>query len=142
MLKLEPYVVYNGNCEEAFNFYKSILGGEFMGLIRHKDNPEKEHPLAKQDEEKILHIALPVGKTVILMGADATSDMPVNIGNNITLSLSIEEEQEVRRLFKELSVGGKVIQPLEKNFWADLYGVITDKFGINWIVNRAKGEDV
>ncbi|MCD7971852.1 MAG: VOC family protein [Candidatus Azobacteroides sp.] len=141
MIKLEPYVRYNGNCMEAFGFYKSVLGGEFVYVMRHKDNPEKDHPLAKEDEEKILHIALPVGDTVVLMGADTTSDMPANVGNNITLSLSIQEEEEVKRIFNGLSEGGNVTMPLQKTFWADLYGEFTDKFGINWLVSRAKGED-
>ncbi len=141
MLKLEPYVRYNGNCEEAFNFYKSAFGGEFVYVMRHKDNPQKEPSLPKEDEEKILHIAIPVGETVILMGADATSDKPAQVGNNVTLAISAREEEEVRRLFDRLSEGGKVSMPLQKTFWAELYGEFTDKFGINWIVSKAKGED-
>lgn len=141
MIKLEPYVRYNGECERAFNFYKSVLGGEFVYTMRHKDNPEKDKPLAKEDEEKILHIALPIGDSIILMGADATSDESVNVGDNITLALSVREEEEVRRLFDGLSEGGNVTMPLEKTFWAELYGEFTDKFGINWIVSKAKGED-
>ncbi len=114
MIKLEPYVRYNGNCEEAFNFYNSVFNKEFVYVVRHKDNPEKDHKLAKEDENKILHIALPIGDQTILMGADATSDMPVQEGDNITLALSVQEEKEVRRLFDGLSEGGEVTLPLEK----------------------------
>lgn len=141
MRKLEPYVRYNGVCEDAFNFYKSVLGGEFVYVMRHKDNPEKDHPLAKEDENKILHVALPIGDSVLLMGADAPSDKPVHMGDNITLAMSIQEEEEVRRLFESLSADGEVTLPLQKTFWADLYGEFTDQFGINWIISRAKGED-
>lgn len=141
MLKIEPYVRYNGNCEEAFNFYRSVLDGEFMYVMRHKDNPEKDRPLAKEDEEKILHIALPIGDNTVLMGADATSQEPVNVGDNITLAISSQKEEDVKQMFQGLSEGGKITLPLEKTFWADLYGEFTDKFGINWIISRAKGED-
>ncbi|MCD8030917.1 MAG: VOC family protein [Bacteroides sp.] len=141
MIKLEPYVRYNGTCEEAFQFYKSVLGGEFVYVMRHKDNPEKDHSLAKEDEEKILHIALPVGDSILLMGADATSDKPVQIGDDITLAISVQEEEEVRRLFDALSAGGEITLPLQKTFWADLYGEFTDSYGIHWIISRAKGED-
>ncbi|MCD7977916.1 MAG: VOC family protein [Tannerellaceae bacterium] len=141
MRKIEPYVRYNGTCEEAFNFYKSVLGGEFVYVMRHKDNPEKDHPLAKEDEEKILHIALPIGDSMLLMGADTTSDKPVQVGDNITLAMSIQEEEEVRNLFEGLSAGGEITLPLQKTFWADLYGEFTDKYGIHWIVSCAKGED-
>ncbi len=141
MIKLEPYVRYNGTCEEAFNFYKSVLGGEFVYVMRHKDNPEKDHLLAKEDEEKILHIALPVGDSILLMGADATSDKPVQVGDDITLAISVQEEEEVRRLFDALSAGGEITLPLQKTFWADLYGEFTDNYGIHWIISRAKGED-
>ena len=141
MIKLEPYVRFNGACEEAFNFYKAVLGGEFVYIMRHKDNPEKDHPLAKEDEEKILHIALPIGDSIILMGADATSDKPVQVGDNITLAISIQDEEEVKRLFQGLSAGGKINLPLQKTFWAELYGEFTDKFDIHWIISRAKGEN-
>ncbi len=141
MIKLEPYIRYNGNCEEAFNFYRSVLGGEFAYIMRHQDNPEKDRTLADEDKSKILHIALPVGEEILLMGADVISDKPVDQGENISLAISIREESEVRRLFDGLSAGGEVTMPLEKTFWADLYGEFTDKFGINWIVSRAKGED-
>jgi len=141
MLKLEPYIYFDGNCEEAFTFYKSVFGGEFDGLTRYKDIPDEEKKMEIDDLDKIIHIGLPIGETVILMGTDASSDIQLKIGNNISLAISTQKEEIVRKLFEDLSEGGKVLMPLEKNFWAELYGMLTDKFGINWVISKAKGED-
>ncbi len=141
MLKLEPYIRFNGDCEEAFNFYKSVFKGEFTYIMRYKDYPENDWKITPKDEEKVLHIAFPIGKTVVLMGSDIPSESSITPGDNIIISISERSEDEVKRLFSGLSDGGKVKMPLQKTFWADLYGELTDKFGINWMVSRAKGED-
>jgi len=131
---VEPYLVFNGNCEEAFNFYKSVFGGEFTGMMRYKDIPEGMK-ISKEFEEQILHIALPIGREVILMGSDGGPRSPISMGENFSLTLSVNDKEEAKRLFKELSTEGKIIMELQKTFWAELHGMLTDKFGINWMVD-------
>lgn len=136
MVKLHPYVNFKGNCEEAFNFYKSILGGEFSYVGRFKDIPGDQRPDPK-DENKIMHIGLPLGGGTILMGSDVPEMYEQGFvqGTNITLSLSPESEEEARRIFDALAEGGKVTMPQDKTFWGSLFGMLTDKFGINWMVD-------
>ncbi len=136
MATLNPYLNFPGTAEAAFNFYKSVFGGEFAALQRFKDTPESSK-VAKADQEKIMHISLPIGKGNILMATDALESMgqPLTVGNNFYLSLSTESEAETTKLFNALSAGGQIIMPLEKTFWGALFGMFTDKFGINWMVN-------
>ncbi|HLO90007.1 MAG: VOC family protein [Chloroflexota bacterium] len=136
MVKVHPYVNFKGNCEEAFNFYKSILGGEFSYVGRYKDIPGDQKPDAK-DENKIMHIGLPLAEGTILMGSDIPEiyEDRFVVGTNITLSLSPESESEARRIFDALSEGGMVTMPQDKTFWGSLFGMLTDKYGINWMVD-------
>lgn len=136
MVKLHPYVNFKGNCEEAFNFYKSIFGGEFSYVGRYKDIPgESQHDPA--DADKIMHIGLPLGGGTLLMGSDVPKSYEDHFvtGTNITLSVSPENEEEARHIFDALSMGGRVTMPQEKTFWGSLFGMLTDKFGINWMVD-------
>ncbi len=136
MVKLNPYVNFKGNCEEAFNFYKSILGGDFTYIGRFKDMPaENKHDPA--DAEKIMHIGLPLGGGSVLMGSDVPTAYEEHFvaGTNISLTLSPENEEEARRVFEGLSQGGQVTMPMEKTFWGSLFGMLTDKYGINWMVD-------
>lgn len=137
MIKLEPYLNFEGNCMEAFEFYKSVFGGEFTGITRYKDAPNMN--FGDQDKERLMHIALPVGDT-LLMGGDAPSTMKLEKGNNLHLTLAPDTEREARRLFDALSAGGSQVMPLAKTFWAELFGMCTDKFGVNWIVNYGWSE--
>ncbi|HVO76242.1 MAG TPA: VOC family protein [Ignavibacteriaceae bacterium] len=137
MATLNPYLNFPGNTEEAFNFYKSVFGGDFAGgIFRFKDTPEAEK-LSKNDREKVMHVSLPVGKGNMLMATDAIESMghKVTAGNNFYLSLEAESKDEADKLFKGLSTGGKVTQPLEDAFWGAYFGMVTDKFGIQWMVN-------
>lgn len=136
MKSINPYLNFKGNTEEAFNFYKSIFGGEFMTLQRFKDTPEAGRVPA-HELEKIMHIALPIGKGSILMATDALESMghKLTAGNNFHLSVEAESEAETKKLFKALSAGGNVTIPLEKMFWGAYFGMCTDKFGIQWMVN-------
>jgi len=136
MATLNPYLNFPGNTEEAFNFYKSVFGGEFMMIQRFKDTPEADR-VPEKEKEKIMHISLPIGKGNVLMGTDALESMghKVTVGDNISLSLSPESEEETKKLFNALSAGGKVTVPLDKMFWGALFGMFTDKFGIQWMVN-------
>ena len=138
MTQVNPYINFRGNCEEAFNFYKSVFGGEFLMVSRYKDMPPSENTHgAEIDGEKIMHISLPISKDSWLMGSDVGGEWAKHTveGNNIQLSLSTESEDEARKIFKGLSEGGSVKMPLEKTFWGALFGMLTDKFGINWMMS-------
>lgn len=138
MAQINPYLNFNGNCEEAFNFYKSVFGGEFPMISRFKDMPPAEgQPSMSVDGEKIMHISLPISKETILMGSDVGGEWAQHnvIGNNIQLSVNAETEEEAHRIFTSLSEGGKVTMPLDKTFWGALFGMFIDKFGIYWMVN-------
>ncbi len=136
MAIINPYLNFNGNTEEAFNFYKSVFGGEFTMLSRFKDTPQKDK-LSASDGEKIMHVSMPIGKENMLMGTDALESMghKLNTGNNINLSIRAESEEEGNRLFNALAAGGKVMVPLGKASWGGYFGMLTDKFGIQWMVN-------
>jgi PhnB protein len=138
MAQVNPYINFNGNCEEAFNFYKSVFGGEFPYVGKFKDMPAGEGEMsAGTDPEKIMHISLPISKETILMGSDVGGEWATHsvVGNNIQLSINAETEEEGNKIFNALAEGGRVNMPLEKTFWGALFGMLTDKFGINWMVN-------
>ena len=136
MPSLNPYLNFNGNTEDAFNFYKSVFGGEFAMLQRFKDMPS-EHPTPEIAAQKIMHVALPIGKDSVLMGSDVIENFspPSVTGNNFSISVNAATEQETEKLFNGLSAGGKITMPLEKTFWGAYFGMLTDKFGINWMVS-------
>lgn len=136
MATVNPYLNFNGNTEEAFNFYKSVFGGEFITVQRFKDTPEADN-IPEADRDKIMHIALPIGKGTILMATDALESMghPLTVGNNFYMSVNANSEKEADKLFKALSAGGRVTIPIEKAFWGAYFGMFTDKFGIQWMIN-------
>jgi PhnB protein len=136
MITINPYLNFNGNTEEAFNFYKSVFGGEFMALVRFKDTPEGGK-MPPGDQEKIMHVSLPIGKGNVLMATDALESMgqTLKAGNNFYISISPESEKEATRLFNGLSAGGKIEMPLQKTFWNAYFGMFADRFGIQWMVN-------
>ncbi len=138
MATLSPYINFRGNCEEAFNFYKTVFGGEFGMVSRHKEMPSSEGShVSEMDGEKIMHISIPISKETVLMGSDIGGEWAKHTvdGNNIQISINAESEEEAKRIFNGLSAGGRVNMPLEKTFWGALFGMFTDKFGINWMVN-------
>ena len=136
MAILNPYLNFAGNTEEAFNFYKSVFGGEFTMIQRFKDTPEKDK-ISPADQQKIMHVGLPIGKGNVLMATDALESMghPVKMGNNINLSLETQNKEESDKIFNALSVGGKIEMPLQNTFWGAYFGSVIDKFGIHWLVN-------
>jgi PhnB protein len=136
MATINPYLNFNGNTEEAFSFYKSVFGGEFIVLQRFKDTPEKER-LSPADQEKIMHVSLAIGKGIVLMGNDVLESMgqKVMLGNNLYLSVNAETKEEANKLFNGLSEGGKIEMPLQDTFWGAYFGMFTDRFGIKWMVN-------
>ena len=136
MLMINPYLNFNGKTEEAFNFYKSIFGGEFTALQRYKDMPEGSK-LSLDEQEKIMHISLPVGRSTVLMATDALESMGQKLveGNNFYLMIEAESKDQVYRLFYELSASGEVTMPLQVTFWGAFFGQFKDKYGIQWMVS-------
>jgi PhnB protein len=132
------YLNFDGTCEKAFNFYKSVFGGEFGWLGRFKDMPPMDgKPIPKSEAKKIMHVSLPISKETVLMGSDTSDAMgpkPV-AGTNFAVSVSAANRAEAARLFKSLSKGGKTTMPMADMFWGSYFGMLTDKFGINWMVS-------
>ncbi|NML22853.1 VOC family protein [Pseudoflavitalea sp. G-6-1-2] len=136
MATISPYLNFMGNTEEAFNFYKSVFGGEFLTLSRFKDQAETAN-VPENEKNMIMHVALPISNDVILMGTDTLESMgqQLNKGNNVSLAINATSLEETEKLFNGLSAGGHIIMPLEKTFWGAYFGMFTDKFGIQWMVN-------
>ena len=137
MITINPYLNFQGNTEEAFEFYRSVFGGEFAMIQRFKDTPEAAK-LPESDQDKIMHIALPIGKHNMLMATDAleSAGQTLTLGNNFMLSISTESDDETRKIFNALLAGGKVTIPLDKMFWGSYFGMCTDKFGVQWMVSN------
>jgi PhnB protein len=138
-MKINPYLNFPGNAEDAFNFYKSVFGGEFAMLQRFKDTPESDK-LPPGVENMIMHVALPIGNGDMLMATDAPEAMgfSVNTGNNFYISISPDSREETKRLFDGLSSDGKIEMDLQDMFWGGYYGSFTDKFGVKWMLNYQK----
>ena len=136
MPTINPYLNFQGRTEEAFNFYKSVFGGEFITFQRFKETAAADN-VAPNEKDKIMHVALPIGKGNILMGTDALESMGQKVvsGNAIQLSLEAESKEEATKLFNGLSAGGKIEQPLKDEFWGAYFGMFTDKFEIKWMIN-------
>ena len=136
MATLNPYLNFAGNTEEAFIFYRSVFGGDFTTLQRFKDTPEAGR-VPEKEKDMLMHVSLPGGKGNSLMATDALDSMghKLIVGNNIQLSLEAESKDEAEKLFKGLSAGGKVTMPLKDTFWGAYFGMLVDRFGIQWLVN-------
>jgi PhnB protein len=139
MASVNVYLTFNGNCEEAFNFYRSVFGGNFPYLGRYKDMPPSDDgkTLSGPEGELIMHVSLPVGKETILMGSDTGGEWAKDFtqGNNFSISISADSKEEADRIFDGLSAGGQVTMPLANTFWGDYFGMFRDKFGINWMMS-------
>ncbi len=146
MTTVNLYLTFNGNCREAFEFYKTAFGGDFSYLGTFEDMPPSEdHPsLPDSEKDKIMHVSLPISDETALMGSDTSTAFgpPVKAGNNFSISINTDSKEEADDLFEKLSEGGKVTMPLEKTFWSPYFGMFTDKFGVNWMVNVDLGENV
>lgn len=136
MATINPYINFNGNAEEAFNFYKAVFGGEFVTIMRFKDMAGPEFPVAENDANKIMHIALPIG-TNILMGNDIPEFMgKVNENENRSkISITADSRKEADTLFTGLSVGGNIEMPIGDSPWGTYFGMFRDKFGIEWMID-------
>ena len=137
MALINPHINFNGNAEEAFTFYKSVFGGEFAKIIRFKDLASPEFPIAEKEENKIMHIALPIGKSSMLMA----NDVPEIMGktneneNRSKIMITAESKEEADKLFNGLSEGGKIEMPIADSPWGPYFGMFRDKYGIEWMVS-------
>ncbi|MES2419008.1 MAG: VOC family protein [Bacteroidota bacterium] len=135
MEQLNTYLNFNGNTEEVFNFYKSVFGGEFVALMRFKDTPGCEN-MPEADQQMIMHIALQLGKSV-LMGTDVPESMEqVRTGTNMSICINAESREEADKIFSGLAQGGKIQMPLQDMFWGDYYGMLTDQYEIQWMISH------
>ena len=143
MLKLNSYLNFAGNTEDAFKFYKSVFGGEFTSVIRFKDMPIEGVGIPKADENKIMHIALPVGKDV-LMASDSLESLGHKLvqGNNVYVSIFPDSKEEADRIFRALSIGGTIEMPIANQPWGDYYGSFRDKFGVFWMVDYTYPKEI
>ena len=134
MRAINPWINFNGNAEEAFTFYKSVFGGDFTKIIRFKDLASAEFPVPENEADKIMTIALPIGKHNVLMANDVPEFMgPVN-ENRSKIAISAESKEEADRLFNGLSTGGNIEGPMDDSPWGTYAGMFRDKYGIEWIV--------
>jgi PhnB protein len=136
MALINPNINFNGNAEEAFTFYKSIFGGEFSKIMRFKDLSSPDFPVAEKEANKIMHIALPIGKNILM-----ANDVPEIMGrtneneNRSKISISAESKEEADKLFNGLSEGGQIEMPIAESPWGSYFGMFRDKYGIEWMVD-------
>jgi PhnB protein len=137
MARINPHINFNGNAEEAFGFYRSVFGGEFSKIIRYKDIASAEFTPAEKEKNKIMHIALPIGKHNMLMA----NDVPEFMGrtneneNRSKIAISADSKEEADKLFNGLSAGGTVEMPMADGFFGSYFGMFRDKYGIEWMVD-------
>ena len=143
MARIDPHINFNGNAEEAFNFYKSVFGGEFTQIMRFKDLSGSEFPIAENEANKIMHIALSIGKNLLM-----ANDVPEHMGrtneneNRSKICISAESKEEADKLFNGLSEGGQIEMPITESPRGSYFGMFRDKYGIEWMVNyNSKNKD-
>ncbi len=136
MAQINPHINFNGNAEEAFTFYKSVFGGEFAKIMRFKDLASDEFPVAEKEANKIMHIALQIGDSILM-----ANDVPEILGptneneNRSKIAISAESKEEADRLFSGLSAGGQIEFPISDSPWGSYFGMFRDKYGIEWMVD-------
>ena len=139
MPKMNPYLNFKDSCEEAFEFYRSVFGGEFMMMMRMGDT-DMGMPVPDEAKNLIMHVSLPIGDN-ILMGSDAPDGVcptPLTAGNNFSVSISAESREDADRIYNGLSADGTSAMPMQEMFWGSYWGMLTDKFGINWMVEHSE----
>ncbi|MCZ4221920.1 VOC family protein [Pedobacter rhodius] len=136
MALINPHINFNGNAEEAFNFYKSAFGGDFERIVRFKDIASAEKPISENEANKIMHIALPIGQNMLI-----GNDVPEILGkvnereNRSKISINAESREEADKLYHSLSAGGDIEVPIGDSPWNSYFGMFRDKFGIEWIID-------
>lgn len=142
MAKLYSYLNFAGNAEEAFDFYRSVFGGEFKSVLRFKDMPMEGVTIPEQDQDKIMHIALPVGDD-ILMASDTLESLGQELvqGNNVYVCVNPSSREEADRIFNALAEGADIEMPIADQPWGDYFGSLKDKFGVMWMVDHGEPQE-
>ena len=137
MARINPYIHFNGNAEEAFTFYRSVFGGEFSEVMRYKDLAGTEFPIPENDADRLMHIALPVGDADLLLGSDVMEMMGkvTENDNRNTIAISTASRGEADHLFNGLSSGGNVEMPMSEGPSGAYFGMFTDRYGVQWMVD-------
>jgi PhnB protein len=143
MALINPYIHFNGNAEEAFTFYQSVFGGEFSRIMRYKEISSSEFPIAENDANRLMHIALPIGKNSALLGSDVLEVMGrvTENDNRNTIFINAESREEADKLFNGLSEGGNVEMPMADGPFGAYFGMFADKFGVQWMMNYSEKQD-
>jgi PhnB protein len=141
MTTINTYLTFNGNCEEAFNFYASVFGGQTLQFSRFKEFHSEDMGDDLSEGEKIMHVALPIGNGTVLMGSDTVAAMgEVTFGDNFSLSLQVDRKEDADKFYSQLSADGMATMPLADAPWGDYFGMLTDQFGIQWMINHAASQ--
>ena len=136
MAIINPHISFNGNTEEAFNFYRSVFGGEFLQIVRFKEMSSDDFKPSEGEANKIMHIALPIGRNILMANDVPTSMGVVNENENRSkISITAESREEADKLFNGLSEGGKIEVPISDSPWGSYFGMFRDKYGIEWMVD-------
>jgi len=140
-MSLNTYLTFNGNCREAFEFYRSVFGGDFSVIQTFGDGPP-DMGVPESEKDRIMHVSLPVGSSV-LMGSDSCSAFgpPAEMGNNFSISVEVDSREHCDQLFAGLSEGGSVKMPMQEMFWGAYFGTWTDRYGVNWMINYNLPQD-
>lgn len=144
MATTNVYLNFNGTCEAAFSFYKSVFGGEFGYFSRFGEIPEsEEYEVSDAYKNQVMHVSLEIGSS-ILMGSDCGEEQAPHFvqGNNFSVSVTADSKEEADKLFNALAAGGTISMPIASTFWGDYFGMLTDKFGVNWMVAFAESQDI
>lgn len=140
---VNPYVNFKGNCEEAFNYYKGVFGGKFDYIGRFSEMPsDPNQPLPAEAANLIMHVSLPISAETSLMGSDVLDGFgpPTVMGNNFMISINAATKNDADRFYNQLSAGGHASMPMSNTFWGSYFGMLTDKFGINWMISFDAGQ--
>ncbi|MEM7298503.1 MAG: VOC family protein [Bacteroidota bacterium] len=136
MATVNPYIYFNGNCEEAFNFYQGVFRTEISHMEPYKNVPKENRHIFQESDEKVMHATLPISAETYLMGSDNSEAFKESTGySHFSLIIHVESKEETDRLFNELSESGEVIVELNLTFWGSYFGICTDKFGITWKIS-------
>jgi PhnB protein len=133
-MRVEPYVMFSGRCEEALEFYKTAVDAKPVMVLRFDESPDKNHPMPLPPDwgNKIMHCGFMVGQTLVMASDGMTTDQVDYSG--VSLSITADDEAQAKRMFDALSVGGNIFMPLSPTFWSPCFGMCTDKFGVSWMV--------
>ena len=132
---VQPYLFFGGRCEEALEFYGKALGAEVQMMMRYKESPEQQRPVPDCFDEKVMHASFRIGETIVMASDGMCDGKPAFEG--FSLSITVPDEAAAERVFAALGEGGLITMPLEKTFWAPKFGMLTDRFGVGWMVSVA-----